>query len=57
MPDDYGELCRRINDIHDNIVKIFLKFWWDQDLAMLKADSVETNTLWKAVQRTVSLVK
>ena len=28
--------------------KNFFKFWWDQDMDLLKASSIDTNKLWKA---------
>ena len=28
--------------------QIFTKFWWDQELNELKADSVRSNNVWKA---------
>ena len=59
---DYGEICRRIDDIYDDIVSVlltasqnfvpvisknFLKFWWNEELAILKEESVQTNRIWK----------
>ena len=34
-------MCRRI-------VKIFFKFWWNEELTALKESSIESNKAWKA---------
>ena len=28
--------------------KIFFKYWWDEQLSLLKAESIEKNNIWKA---------
>ena len=55
--------CLKIDQLHDTIIavfaeaahlyvahhrKIFYKFWWNQDMDLLKASSIDSNKIWKA---------
>ena len=61
---DYNDLPVFIDHIYDEIVQIlvnganeyvpryhknFLKFWWNEELDLLKEDSIQSDKLWKAV--------
>ena len=57
------DYCHFIDRVHDDIINVlnvgannyvphhrknFYKFWWDQDMDILKAASIESNLAWKA---------
>ena len=62
--DEFNDtLFAKIDSLYDDIIRVlssasnsyvpqhkksFYKFWWDEELNILKDDSIESNKLWKA---------